>query len=230
MSQKCKEEESSDKENVAIDVAIGANVVKSAQISSDEYDFAENIRMRASKKLKKHRKAFKIEDSDAEEEDEDCGIDSFYNTQISFDSYESPNETSRNLEAIDDVEPLVLDTDNKNNEQIVVHPKIASQLKPHQVDGLRFLFKSCYNDLNVSKLYREMDHGCILAHCMGLGKTLQLIALLHTVIRYPQLKTQKILVICPKSTVLNWQAEIDKWLGPIELGRKLKVFTFPESS
>lgn len=226
MSQKCKEEEDSDKENVAKNLAIDENV------TGDESDFEENLRMRASKKVKKRCNAFKIEDSDDEEEYKDCVIDSFYNTQISFDSYESPKVTSRNLEseAIDDVEPLVLGTDNKNNEEIVVHPKIASQLKLHQVEGLRFLFKSCYNDLNVSKSYREMDHGCILAHCMGLGKTLQLIALLHTVIRYPQLKTQKILVICPKSTVLNWGAEIDKWLGPIERGRKLKVFTFPESS
>jgi transcriptional regulator ATRX len=65
---------------------------------------------------------------------------------------------------------------------------------------------------------------------MGLGKTLQTITLLHTVIRYPQLKTHKVMVICPKSTIINWSDEIHKWLGPIKSGHKLKVFYFPDNS
>lgn len=58
----------------------------------------------------------------------------------------------------------------------------------------------------------------------------QLIGLLHTVIHYPQLKTNKVLVICPKSTVMNWSDEIERWLEPVQGGRKLEVFHFPEAS
>lgn len=47
---------------------------------------------------------------------------------------------------------------------------------------------------------------------MGLGKTLQLIVLLHTVIRYPALHTKRVLIICPKSTIHNWAEEFRKWL------------------
>lgn len=56
----------------------------------------------------------------------------------------------------------------------------------------------------------------------------QLIALLHTLIRYPQLKTKKILVICPKSTIMNWADEIQTWLRSVKV--KLKVLHFPDPS
>lgn len=137
---------------------------------------------------------------------------------------------TKNLQMLNHHNTLVLDIDKKSGTEIVVDSKIVSQLKPHQKEGLQFLFKSCYNDLNESNVNDEMVHGCILAHCMGLGKTFQVIALLHTVIHYPQLKTERILVLCPKSTILNWQAEVDKWLGPIKSTKTLKVFNFPHSS
>lgn len=50
---------------------------------------------------------------------------------------------------------------------------------------------------------------------MGLGKTLQLITLLHTLIMHPQLKTKRVLVVCPKSTIMNWNEEFQKWLKGI---------------
>lgn len=125
---------------------------------------------------------------------------------------------------------LVLGTHINTNENIVAHPDIVKQMENHQIDGLKFMYKCCFNDLNAKRKYRRQDHGCILAHCMGLGKTLQLIALLHTAITHRQLETQRVLVICPKSTVLNWKAEIEHWLKPIENGRKLKLFTLPDAS
>lgn len=59
---------------------------------------------------------------------------------------------------------------------------------------------------------------------MGLGKTLQLITLIHTVIRYPQLCTKQILVICPKSTIFNWRDEFERWLGGITESKRLKAW------
>lgn len=74
----------------------------------------------------------------------------------------------------------------------------------------------------------KTESGCILAHCMGLGKTLQLITLLHTLISYPEhLKIAKVVVICPKSTIMNWSEEFGKWLKDIP-SRNLKVFYFKD--
>lgn len=97
---------------------------------------------------------------------------------------------------------LVLDYDKKNDEPIAVHADIVRKLKEHQKEGVIFMYKNCYGPIDDIEKYQ--GSGCILAHCMGLGKTLQLIALLHTIIRYPRLKTNKILVLCPKSTIMNW--------------------------
>lgn len=128
----------------------------------------------------------------------------------------------------DDLEEVILDYDSKTKTSISVHPDIVKYLKKHQIDGVKFMYDTCYG--SVDSIEKYPGSGCILAHCMGLGKTLQLIALLHTIIRYAQLKTNKILVICPKSTVMNWADEIQRWLGPVKSGRRIKVFHFPDSS
>lgn len=133
-------------------------------------------------------------------------------------------------ESEDPVDPneVILDFDSKRDEKVAVHPGITKHLKAHQVEGIKFMYDCCYG--SVDNLDKFPGSGCILAHCMGLGKTLQLITLLHTVICYPQLKTDKVLVICPKSTVMNWKEEIERWLGSIRNTRKLKLFHFPEQS
>lgn len=187
-----------------------------------------------------HRKAIKLNvSSDESEREIDDQISDYIS--LSSDSDESScsnrdedscaerNATSAENDKMPKVNPVVLGTDKKKEEEIAVHPKIVRKLFPHQIEGIKFMFGSCYNDLNAKRKSRRQDHGCILAHCMGLGKTFQLIALLHTAISYPQLGTNKVLIICPKSTILNWKAEIRKWLNIIKDGRKLKVFTFPDS-
>ncbi|XP_035793138.1 transcriptional regulator ATRX-like isoform X2 [Anopheles albimanus] len=123
---------------------------------------------------------------------------------------------------------LVLDYDAKQKKAICVHPDIVALLKPHQIEGIRFMYDNTYGA--VDSVAENAGSGCILAHCMGLGKTLQIIALLHTVMRYPQLRTRRILVICPKSTVLNWKEEIHRWQDKVKDGTRLKVFCFPDVS
>ncbi|XP_033236837.1 transcriptional regulator ATRX-like isoform X1 [Drosophila pseudoobscura] len=123
---------------------------------------------------------------------------------------------------------LILDYIESTNKFIKVHCDIVKQLKPHQIDGIKFMYDSCYGGVDQAK--KNAGSGCILAHCMGLGKTLQLIALLHTVISYKELKTAKVLVLCPKSTVMNWADEFHYWLSPLNVKSHLKVFIFPDSS
>ena len=44
-------------------------------------------------------------------------------------------------------------------------------LKNHQIEGIRFLWRNVIE--TVARANSSRGDGCILAHCMGLGKTLQ---------------------------------------------------------
>ncbi|KAF4798031.1 hypothetical protein TURU_066506 [Turdus rufiventris] len=102
---------------------------------------------------------------------------------------------------------------------VVVDPYIANNLRPHQKEGLIFLYE-CVMGMRVSGRF-----GAILADEMGLGKTLQCIALVWTLLRQgpygckPVLK--RALVVTPGSLVKNWKKEFQKWLG----SERIKVFT-----
>lgn len=120
---------------------------------------------------------------------------------------------------------LILDYDMKTKATISVHPQLVKKLKEHQKEGIKFMYDTCYGSIADDV---KTKSGCILAHCMGLGKTLQLITLLHTLISYPEkLETRKVIVICPKSTILNWFEEFKKWLSGID-AKGLKVWHLGE--
>uniref|UniRef100_A0A3Q2SQ53 DNA helicase n=1 Tax=Fundulus heteroclitus TaxID=8078 RepID=A0A3Q2SQ53_FUNHE len=75
--------------------------------------------------------------------------------------------------------------------------------------GVKFIWDSCCE--SVKKANSSPGSGCVLAHCMGLGKTLQVVAFLHTVLLSSSLKFRTALVVCPLNTVLNWVSEFKKW-------------------
>uniref|UniRef100_A0A8D3B6L7 DNA helicase n=1 Tax=Scophthalmus maximus TaxID=52904 RepID=A0A8D3B6L7_SCOMX len=105
---------------------------------------------------------------------------------------------------------LVLDQDEQTKEPLVqVHRNLVTRLKPHQVDGVQFIWDSCCE--SVKKANSAPGSGCILAHCMGLGKTLQVVTFLHTVLLSTNLKFRTALVVCPLNTILNWVSEFKKW-------------------
>uniref|UniRef100_A0A8D0ABV9 DNA helicase n=1 Tax=Sander lucioperca TaxID=283035 RepID=A0A8D0ABV9_SANLU len=117
---------------------------------------------------------------------------------------------------------LVLDEDEETKEPLVqVHRNLVTKLKPHQVDGVQFMWDCCCE--SVKKIEKSPGSGCILAHCMGLGKTLQVVTLLHTLLLCEKLNFSTALVVCPLNTVLNWLNEFEKWQVGMKDDESLEV-------
>lgn len=51
--------------------------------------------------------------------------------------------------------------------------------------------------------------GCVLAHSMGLGKTIQLVAFIDIFLKYTGAK--HVMVIVPVNTLQNWMFEFNLW-------------------
>ncbi|KAK0567835.1 helicase [Tilletia horrida] len=97
---------------------------------------------------------------------------------------------------------------------VVIDPILAKQLRPHQREGVKFLYECMMGMRGEGNAT-----GAILADEMGLGKTLQTIALISTMLRQncyytsnPQ-TIQRALVVCPLTLVKNWKREFRKWTG-----------------
>ncbi len=94
---------------------------------------------------------------------------------------------------------------------VVIDPRLSKVLRPHQVEGVKFLYRC------VTGLIDQKANGCIMADEMGLGKTLQCIALMWTLLKQSpeagKSTIQKCVIACPSSLVRNWANELVKWLG-----------------
>lgn len=89
---------------------------------------------------------------------------------------------------------------------VVIDPRVGKVLRPHQVEGVKFLYKC------VTGMKDENAFGCIMADEMGLGKTLQCITLLWTLLKQSPIPNKpgidKAIVVCPSSLVNNWANEL----------------------
>lgn len=95
---------------------------------------------------------------------------------------------------------------------VVVDPILCNVLRPHQREGVKFMYE-CVTGKRIEDAY-----GCIMADEMGLGKTLQCITLLWTLLKQgPEAKPliEKAIIVAPSSLVKNWYNEINKWLNNI---------------
>ncbi|CCM04369.1 uncharacterized protein FIBRA_06542 [Fibroporia radiculosa] len=100
---------------------------------------------------------------------------------------------------------------------VVVDPILARHLRPHQVEGVKFLYEC------VIGLRKHEGYGCILADEMGMGKTLQTITLCWTLLKQNPYASGnpvvgKILIVCPVTLISNWKNEFHKWLGKDRVG------------
>ncbi|XP_012938191.1 uncharacterized protein LOC101863187 isoform X2 [Aplysia californica] len=91
---------------------------------------------------------------------------------------------------------------------IFLAPQIAQSIKPHQIGGVRFLYGNLVESME--RFRTTPGFGCILAHSMGLGKTIQLISFIDIFLRCAGGK--RVLCIVPINTLQNWLAEFNYWL------------------
>jgi DNA repair and recombination RAD54-like protein len=101
-------------------------------------------------------------------------------------------------------------SNNKQDVHVVVDPILSKILRPHQREGVKFMW-DCVTGQQI-----EENYGCIMADEMGLGKTLQCITLIWTLLRQspeggPLI--DKVAIVTPSSLVKNWYKEINKWLN-----------------
>ncbi|PYH79369.1 hypothetical protein BO82DRAFT_434259 [Aspergillus uvarum CBS 121591] len=106
---------------------------------------------------------------------------------------------------------------------VVVDPILAKHLRPHQREGVQFLYEC------VMGMRSFNGEGAILADDMGLGKTLQTITLLWTLLKQNPVYgdspiVKKALIVCPVTLISNWRKEFRKWLGNERIG----VFVFDD--
>ena len=156
-------------------VKIGNNFIN---LLSDEtkafYDFAKDFDLVKENSLSKKKEvplyyAFKAYGKD--------------NSFLSMDSY---------------IEEVFTDLKNFSDNKTVI-PNINGELRPYQVDGVKWLLT----------LYKY-SLGGILADDMGLGKTIETIAFINAT------KGDKpILIVSPKSLVFNWVSEFSKFAKDI---------------
>ncbi|KAL9106614.1 MAG: hypothetical protein Q9227_008397 [Pyrenula ochraceoflavens] len=100
--------------------------------------------------------------------------------------------------------------------EILIHSHIGQKIKHHQVLGAQFLWREIIAD--------PKRQGCLLAHTMGLGKTMQVITLLVTIAlakensdsairnQVQHFSSCRFLILCPPSLVDNWADEFAMWV------------------
>lgn len=109
----------------------------------------------------------------------------------------------------DDQGRVVINIGHPTNEpDLYLAPQIARIIKPHQIGGVRFLYDNLVE--SIERFNTSTGFGCILAHSMGLGKTLQVVCFCDVFLRHTPAKT--ILCIMPINTLQNWLAEFNMWL------------------
>ncbi|XP_060529087.1 uncharacterized protein LOC132703692 [Cylas formicarius] len=134
-------------------------------------------------------------DQGGDDDDQDDPSNSGMHTN---DEFNQPDERGRVLVNVGHAE---------DEPDVFVAPQIARIIKPHQIGGVRFLYDNLVESIN--RFDSSTGFGCILAHSMGLGKTLQIVTFSDVFLRYTPAKT--ILCIMPINTLQNWLAEFNMW-------------------
>ncbi|KAI2630796.1 hypothetical protein GGR54DRAFT_170552 [Hypoxylon sp. NC1633] len=119
---------------------------------------------------------------------------------------------------MDIVNQKMIINESKEDEQglVYIHPEIAPRIKQHQVKGVRFMWDQI--------VASETKQGCLLAHTMGLGKSMQIVTLFVAISEAAassdptissqiadNLKRLQVLILCPPTLINNWLDELLIW-------------------
>lgn len=95
---------------------------------------------------------------------------------------------------------------------VYVAPHLTHVLQPHQIGGVKFLYDNIIESLGI---FNKSDGlGCIIAHSMGLGKSIQAITFVEIFMRIT--KRNRVIIICPVNVLLNWAREFEKWMPKVD--------------
>ncbi|KAI1078332.1 hypothetical protein F5B20DRAFT_571599 [Whalleya microplaca] len=204
---KVEEKKKAKKEDVDTTASRASNSGEVSDINSDD---KKSPAKRGRRKIVRNREAANLRESDR--------------ARIAEQNYRRRNLRAR-LQELEASGALPHDSQNrkiinesKTDDQgfIYIHDEIAPRIKEHQVAGVRFMWNQVVDS--------EMKQGCLLAHTMGLGKTMQIITLLVAIAQAAdsddptvssqiprELKESGTLVLCPPTLVNNWMDELLYW-------------------
>lgn len=167
-----------------------------------------------------------------------------------------PNENGRRSERIhhlfdhdEYLGDILTNINHPSDEPDIFIPKhLCSILKPHQIGGIRFLYDNIIQSLQSFQITPGL--GCILAHSMGCGKTIQvifnsqrfaflyssvlfqIITFLDVLLRHTQARS--ILIVVPINTLQNWVNEFNRWCPiddrTIDYKRPYQLYVLNEAS
>ena len=137
-----------------------------------------------------------VSDDSLSERNSESDFESDFESDSSFGGYDSSYG--------DDEREGILVAQYENH-SVISHPHFAGLMKAHQIEGLKFLWKCAVSKPMTVALMKKKEEGtestkgsgdvgdpfetdlgggCILAHSMGLGKTLTTISFIHTFIHF----------------------------------------------
>lgn len=124
----------------------------------------------------------------------------------------------------DDSQRLILEQDSDTKEVLVeVRHSLLERIMPHQRQGIKFLYDACVESLE--RLRSGQKSGAILAHCMGLGKTVQVIAFLDALLCVEESGIRRVIILAPVNTLHNWRNEFEKWISYDQCDYRLYMLT-----
>ncbi|CAF3293445.1 unnamed protein product [Rotaria sp. Silwood2] len=103
---------------------------------------------------------------------------------------------------------ILVNINHPNGDPNLYVPKhLCPILKPHQIGGIRFMYDNIVESLQHFQTTGGL--GCILAHSMGCGKTLQVITFINILLEHKIAKS--VLIVVPINTIQNWLNEFNRW-------------------
>ena len=104
---------------------------------------------------------------------------------------------------------LILEQDEETKEvKLEVRRSLVRHIKPHQREGIKFLYNAVVESLDET----GERGGAVLAHCMGLGKSLQVIAFIDALLNRQESGVSRVLILSPVNTIHNWMNEFNLWI------------------